>query len=101
MAQFFKISEEDVFNVYRAAYSIPIPWDGVLDEKLAVWMENYEMATICSRSFIMPSLLSLTAALCGPLSSVTAQDHNFNTSLNQFLIAVCDPGGGKSNTFNR
>ena len=101
MAQFSNISEEDVFHMYRTAYSIPIPWEEVLDEELALWMENYEMATNCSRSLIMQSLLSLTAALCGPLNSVTAQDHDFNTSLNQFLIALCDLGGGKSNTFTR
>ena len=43
MATFSKMSEEDVFHVYRAAYFISIPWDDILDPELADWMTNYEL----------------------------------------------------------
>ena len=35
--------------------------------------------------------------LCGPGCTVSSNE-NYNTTVNPYLIAVCDPGGGNSNT---
>ncbi|CAC5410031.1 unnamed protein product [Mytilus coruscus] len=48
----------------------------------------------------MPALLSMTASICGPKTKVEGQGKAFNTTLNSYLIAVCDPGGGKTVTYD-
>ena len=48
----------------------------------------------------MASLLGMTGSLCGPGCTVSSNE-TYKTTLNTYLIAVCDPGGGKSNTFDR
>ena len=50
----------------------------------------------------MSSLQALTASICEPKTDIrTMPGGGFRTTLNQYLISVCDPGGGKSNTFYR
>ena len=36
-----------------------------------------------------------------PFRTISSQEGVFTNPLNEYLIAVCDPGGGKTNTFNR
>jgi hypothetical protein len=38
--------------------------------------------------------------LCGPNTKVQTNDGSFASPINTYLIAVCDPGGGKTNTMN-
>lgn len=73
----------------------------VLDETFVRWLDLFEKATNCSKSLVLSSVIALASALCGPNTKVTTRDGSFSNSLNTFLIAVCDPGGGKSNTFDR
>jgi hypothetical protein len=55
----------------------------------------------CSKTLIIPSLLALAGCLVGPGTSIKMESTGFKSVLNQFIIAVCDPGGGKTNTFER
>ena len=95
-----KINEKDVFETYKASYRLKFPWGNILDEQLSMWLTNFEKATNCPRNLLISALLSMTSAVCGPNSYVTSND-SFRQSLNCFLIAVCDPGGGKSITFDK
>lgn len=52
-------------------------------------------------NMVMPALLELTSAICGPKSKVECSGGSFATTLNHYLIAVCDPGGGKTLTYER
>ena len=52
-------------------------------------------------NLVMPALLALTSAICGPKSKVECSGGSFATTLNHYLIAVCDSGGGKTLTYER
>ena len=95
-----KIKTQDIFSTYRKSYKIQIPWAEILDKDVFAWMQIYEKSTNCSINLTMSCLLSLIPALCGPNTFVSTNDGSFKTSLNTFIFAVCDPGGGKSLTFN-
>ena len=73
----------------------------ILDDTFIEFLDLFERATNCSKLLVLPSLISMTAALCGPNSQVSTRGGEFTNSLNEYLIAVCDPGGGKSNTYSR
>ena len=102
MAAKVHVSEADLLNVYKKAYNIKIPLQEVLDDDIYKWLVLFEKATNCSKTMVLASLLSMTASLCGPRTDVvTVPNDGFRTTLNQYLISVCDPGGGKSNVFYR
>ena len=46
----------------------------------------------------MAGLIALAASVAGPGTRVVTQGNN-ESRLNQYIIAVCDPGGGKTATF--
>ena len=50
----------------------------------------------CSLNLTIPALLSMTASLCGPNTMIEGQENGFQTSLNAYLLAVCDSGGRKT-----
>ena len=90
-----KFKNCDVFKIYQAAYNIEVPWNDILPSSTSNFLELFEKATSCPRNLTMASCLSLTSCLCGPKSSIEGFYSNMKTSLNMYLIAVCDPGGGK------
>ena len=93
--------ESDVMSIYKKTFNTKIPFRLVLDDEFNGWMELFENATNCSKVLVLPSIVGLTSTMCGPNSMVSTRSGEFSNSLNQFLIAVCDPGGGKSNTYGR
>ena len=93
----FNFDAADVFNIYKQSYNIKLPLHQILDDAFCNWIELHDTATNCSKMLVLPSLISLTVALCGPKTNVSSG--GFSTTLNQYLIAVCDPGGGKSHTY--
>lgn len=96
-----KFKTEDVFSTYKSAYKLKIPWNEVLAPELFEFLTLYQKAYNCPLDLAMGSMLPLAAAMCGPDSKVESHDASFSSTLNCYLIAVCDPGGGKSNTFTR
>ena len=96
---FSKVSESDVFSTNRAAYSIQLNWGEIFDEDIFEWLSIFEKGKNCSLNLTIPALLSMTAALCGPETRIRGSDNGFSTSTNVYLLAVCDPGGGKSVTY--
>ncbi|XP_045161986.2 uncharacterized protein LOC123526803 [Mercenaria mercenaria] len=101
MATQMSYDENDVLNLYKKAFNIKIPMHSVIDDDFYEWLTLFEKATNCSKFLVLPSILSLTATLCGPKSDVSTRGGEFSNALNEYLIAVCDPGGGKSNTYSR
>ena len=97
---FRNFSETDIFDVYRKSYRVDIPWKECLDGEILEWFNIFERATNCSKTLCFPALLALTSSLVGPDTGLHMENCDFSTVLNQYLIAVCDPGGGKSNTYN-
>ena len=95
-----KIKTQDIFSTYRKAYKVQIPWNDILDQDVFSWMKIYEKSTNCSTNLTMSCLLTLIPSLCGPNTHVSTHDGSFKTTLNTFIFSVCDPGGGKSSTFN-
>ena len=91
-----KLSEEDVFHTYMTAYDTEIEWEQFMDPEIFQWMDIYQKAKNCSLSLTVPALLSMTACFCGPKTRVIGQSNGFSTSINAYLLAVCDPGGGKT-----
>ena len=64
MAGFYE--DEDVLNIYKQAFNIKIPIHSILDNEFADWIDLFEKFTNCSKMLVLPSILSLTAALAGP-----------------------------------
>ena len=95
-----KIDDKDIFQTYRASYKVKFPWNTILDDDISTWLSSFENGTNCPRNLVISALVSLTSTICGPKTFVTSNE-SFRQSLNTFLIAVCDPGGGKSNTFDK
>lgn len=99
MALLKKVKAEDIFQLYKNAYNVKIPWKNVLNEEVDEWLSLFEKSTNCSKTLVTASLLSMVAVLCGPNSKVNVEGSGFSSVLNQYFIAVCAPGGGKSTTF--
>lgn len=99
-AKAVKLKEKDIFAIYKASYKIPIPWDDVLDRDVYEWMVVFQNGRNCSIPLTMSCLLSIIPVMCGPNTSISTSDGSFTTSLNMFIMSVCDPGGGKTNTHN-
>jgi hypothetical protein len=72
-----------------------------LNQETYDWFELFEKGRNCAMNLVMPVLLALTSAMCGPTSKVECSGGSFATTLNHYLIAVCDPGGGKTLTYER
>ncbi|CAG2253452.1 RAD54 [Mytilus edulis] len=98
-AAFKKFRSEDILSLYKSAYNTKIPWKEVFEEETENYFSIFEKATNCSRSLVLSSVLSLTSTLCGPNTKVTVGDNSYSTVLNQYIVAVCAPGGGKTNTY--
>ena len=96
-----KFSSKDVLKTYKRAFRIPIPWDLILHEDIYNWINLFQDSNNCSINLVMPSLLSMTGSLCGPNTRVASMGNIFNSSLNCYNLAICDPGGGKSITFDK
>lgn len=95
-----RIHEKDIFETYKASYRIKFDWTAILPDNIREWLNTFEKATNCPKALVMSALISMTACLTGPKTEVKSND-SYKTSMNTFLIAVCDPGGGKSTTFDR
>lgn len=96
-----KFSEEDAFMTYQAAYSTNVDWNSFIDEEVFTFLDIYQKGLNVSMNLSIPALFSLTSSLCGPHSRIEGQGKSFSTSLNSYLIAICDPGGGKTVTFEK
>lgn len=97
---FSKLSQTDAFEIYRTVYSSKIEWDDIFEEDIIRWLELFEKGNNCSLFLTVPALLAMTAAIMGPNTRIKGQSNGFSTSTNLYLLAVCDPGGGKSTTFD-
>ena len=96
-----KINASDIFEVYRSSYKIQCNWNECFDEDVMDWINIYEKAHNCSKDLILPSLIAMTAAFCGPKTRVLGNGDAFSTTLNSFIFAVADPGAGKSTVYDR
>jgi hypothetical protein len=89
-----------VFKTYKTSYRNKIPWNYILEEPFYNWLLTFQNATNCSINLTMGCLLSLIPSITGPNTLIQSNDASFQSPLNTYLVAVCDPGGGKTNTFN-
>lgn len=96
-----KFSEEDTFMTYQAAYGTYVDWKSYLYEDVFNFMDTYQRGQNVSMHLSLPALFSLTSCICGPKSRIEGQGKSFSTCLNTYLIAICDPGGGKTVTFEK
>lgn len=64
-------------------------------------MDTYQREQNVSMHLSLPVLLNLTSCICGPKSRKESLGKLFSTCLNTYLIAICDPGGGKTVTFEK
>lgn len=94
-----KISQADGFETYRNAYSHKMEWKDIFEEDILNWLDLFEKGKNCSLFLTVPALLAMTGALLGPKTRIKGQSNGFTTSTNLYLLAVCDPGGGKSITY--
>ena len=70
MANFY-FDAAEVFNIYKQSYNIKLPLHQILDDGFCNWIELHEKATNCSKMLVLPSLISLTAAMCGPKAPIS------------------------------
>ena len=96
-----RFSDVGSFDTYKAAYSAQIEWKSILNQESYDQLELFEKGRNCAMNLVMPVLLALTSAMCGPTSKVECSGGSFATTLNHYLIAVYDPGGGKTLTYER
>ena len=96
-----ELNPSDVLKTYKTGYRIKFPWEEILSEDFGRWMGIFDKATNCSQPMVMSALLPIIATLCGPNTVIQNSRGSFKTSLNTYVIIVCDPSGGKSNTFSR
>lgn len=95
-----KLSQADAFETYRNAFSHKINWQDIFEEDILNWLQLFEKGKNCSMFLTVPAILSMTGALVGPKTRIKGQCNGFTTSSNLYLLAVCDPGGGKSITYD-
>ena len=100
LSKSYHLSKNDIFKTYKQAYNATIPWEDILPPDFVRWLTIFEKATNCSKTLTMSCLIPLTSSMCGPDTKITLKDSTFSSSLNSFVLSVCDPGGGKSNTFS-
>lgn len=93
--------EEEVFKVYKTAYSNKIEWNKVLEDDVFDFLSLFEKANNTALSLVLPAMLTLTTSLAGPSSTVQTMKGTFLTSLNTYCLAICDPGGGKTVTYEK
>lgn len=86
---------------YQAAYGTYVDWKSYLYEDVFNFMDTYQRGQNVSMHLSLPALFSLTSCICGPKSRIEGQGKSFSTCLNTYLIAICDPGGGKTVTFEK
>ena len=91
----------DVHDVYRKAYKIAYNWGNILSDDAMDFLELFERAPNCSVNLTMSALLLLVGTIWGPHTAIECQQGAFKSTLNTFLMSVCDPGGGKSITYDR
>ncbi|CAC5417244.1 unnamed protein product [Mytilus coruscus] len=93
---FSKLSHTDAFEIYRTVYSSKIDWEDIFEDDIIRW---FEKGKNCSLFLTVPALLAMTGAFLGPNTKIKGQSNGFTTCKDLYLLAVCDPGGGKSTTF--
>ncbi|VDI29833.1 Hypothetical predicted protein [Mytilus galloprovincialis] len=95
-----RFSDVDVFELYKTAYRIKITWEEILTPKVYNFLDVYEKSTNCSKGMVIPALMALTSSLCGPKTKVKSSSL-LTSTLNSYIFSVCEPGGGKSLTFDK
>ena len=87
----------DIHDIYRKAYKIAYNWGNILSDDAM----DFERATNCSVNLTMSTLLPMVEPICGPHTAIECQQEAFKSTLNTFLMSVCNPGGGKCTTYDR
>ena len=70
----------DILNLYKKSFNIKIPFHTILDNEFCEWLDIFEKSTNCSKSLVLPSIISLTAALCGPKTEVLTGAGEFHNT---------------------
>ena len=92
------IASSDVTRLYKQAYKIEFNWSAIFPENTAKFLEIMSKASRCPISISAACLLPMTSALCGPECRIIGRGAH-HSPLNLYTMAVCDPGGGKTSTF--
>ena len=94
-----RISSSDVFKIYKNSYKNKFCWEDILDHDSLQWLRMYNQATNSNFNLAFGSMVSTTAALCGPKTMISNRDGSFQQSFNTYILNVSDPGGGKTTTY--
>lgn len=71
MAAQVVVDGEDVLSIYKKVFIVKIPLQSIVDFEFCECFDLFKKGTNCSILLVLPSVLSLTAALCGPKSEVS------------------------------
>ena len=89
-----KFKSTDVNEIYKHAFDYEIPWKEIVGEDMFKFLSLHERATFCANNLTMSNVLACISSLCGPKTSIETKDKCIKSSINMFVISVCDPGGG-------
>ena len=95
-----KISFRTCISTVQNLIQNKITFKGVMPENICKWRAVFEGATNCPKPLVF-SVIVLTSALCRPGTMVSLNGDIYASPLNEYIFSVCDPGGGKSNTYDR
>ena len=96
-----KLKSTDLAHAYKESYSEEFDWTDILTKELLAYLDVLEKACGCPITMSVSAMLPLTACLAGPNTRIEAQTSEaYASSLNMYVFSVCDPGGGKSMTFD-
>lgn len=88
-----RIKNKDLKRVYRQAYKQTFNWQQILPDDIYTFMDHFDKAKGCPLTLMMGALVPLTASVCGPDTRIC------DSVLNNYIFNVCNPGGGKTNTY--
>ena len=96
-----RFSETDIHKLYKKSYRFQLNWVEIFEEECIDFLNMFERATNSPKTLTISALLPLVATICGPDTHVESLQGAFRTPLNTFIFSICDPGGGKSITYDR
>lgn len=95
-----KFKPADVGRLFKDSYRQSFEWNVLLPGEVHEYLDLLEKSKGCPMTLTMGALLSLTASLSGTKTSLETKDGAFTTPLNTYTLCICDPGGGKSTTYD-
>lgn len=95
-----KFKTSHVARLYKDSYRQAFDWASLLPPKIYRYLDILEKSKGCPLTLSIGALLPLTATLCGTKCSITTKPGAFSSPLNTYSLCICDPGGGKSATYD-